>query len=383
MVAYTSYSTDARVIKQAETAIRAGYSVDFLTLKEAGKARTEVLHQVRIFRLGVEQYDGGRFAGYLVSYLHFFLRCFIRVTMLHIKKRYRIIHVNNMPDILVFTTLLPKLCGAKIILDIHDPMPEIFRAKFKGSSSNLLYHLIRLLEKWSVTYANKVLTVNEPVKNCLIARTRIPEGKITVVANYPDAMFSKGADHYDTAFPVRMVYHGTIAERYGFEDALRALSAVEQRENMRLTIIGESSYGTILTRLIEDLGLENTVHFENKRYPLAQLPDLLRHFHLGFVPYERSPAIDYILPVKLLELLSLGIPAITFQSSTIESYLDKSMYFTYSPECPQTLTDVVNQIIMNPALLLEKRNAILHNQHPFRWEQEAEKYLQVIRRLAT
>jgi hypothetical protein len=28
-----------------------------------------------------------------------------------------------MPDVLVFGTLIPKLFGAKVVLDLHDPMP--------------------------------------------------------------------------------------------------------------------------------------------------------------------------------------------------------------------------------------------------------------------
>ena len=30
-----------------------------------------------------------------------------------------------MPDFLVFSALIPKLLGAKVVLDLHDPMPEL------------------------------------------------------------------------------------------------------------------------------------------------------------------------------------------------------------------------------------------------------------------
>ena len=36
-----------------------------------------------------------------------------------------------MPDVLVFGAIVPKLLGAKIILDLHDPMPELMQTIFK------------------------------------------------------------------------------------------------------------------------------------------------------------------------------------------------------------------------------------------------------------
>ena len=36
-------------------------------------------------------------------------------------RRYDLVHVHNMPDILVFAALVPKVFGAKVVLDLHDP----------------------------------------------------------------------------------------------------------------------------------------------------------------------------------------------------------------------------------------------------------------------
>ena len=35
-----------------------------------------------------------------------------------------------MPDMLILSALVPKLLGAKVILDLHDPMPELMQAIF-------------------------------------------------------------------------------------------------------------------------------------------------------------------------------------------------------------------------------------------------------------
>ena len=47
-----------------------------------------------------------------------------------LRHRYDLIYIHNMPDILVFSALVPKAFGAKVILDQHDPMPELMMTIF-------------------------------------------------------------------------------------------------------------------------------------------------------------------------------------------------------------------------------------------------------------
>ena len=51
--------------------------------------------------------------------------------------KYDVIHIHSVPDPLVFTAFLPKLVGAKIILDIHDLLPELYASKFGVSLNSL------------------------------------------------------------------------------------------------------------------------------------------------------------------------------------------------------------------------------------------------------
>src|SRR5271169_6295190 len=121
MVAYTYYEVDPRVIREAEAAVDGGFDVDVLTLRRPGSTPIEVLRGVRVIRLNQSKYRGKTHFRYLTAYLKFFLRCLLKTTALYFKQQYAVIHVNNMPDFLVFSTIVPKLCGAKVLLDIHDP----------------------------------------------------------------------------------------------------------------------------------------------------------------------------------------------------------------------------------------------------------------------
>ncbi|MBP1768337.1 MAG: hypothetical protein H6P98_2452, partial [Candidatus Aminicenantes bacterium] len=115
---------------------------------------------------------------------------------------------------------------------------------------------------------------------------------------------------------------------------------------------------------------------------LRQIPMLAAPFHLGLVPYKPGPATRYMLPVKFVEMIAMGLPAITVANVPIRHYFDENMYFAYNPESKTSLADVVCRIIDHPELLLEKREAILRNRGRYLWTGEGRKYLEVLNQLA-
>src|SRR6267142_3916234 len=109
MIAYSYYESDARVIREAEAAVEGGFDVDFLSLRKEGTPKIEVARGVQVIRLNQGKYRGGGHFRYLLGYIEFFLRCFAKATVLFFSRWYAVIHVNNMPDFLVFCTIVPRL----------------------------------------------------------------------------------------------------------------------------------------------------------------------------------------------------------------------------------------------------------------------------------
>ena len=69
-----------------------------------------------------------------------------------------------MPDLLVFTAVIPKIFGAKIILDIHDTMPELYKTKFRSILANIAFFILLIEEKFSAWFADQVIAVHIPQK---------------------------------------------------------------------------------------------------------------------------------------------------------------------------------------------------------------------------
>ena len=383
IIAYTDYLTDARVIRHAESASSAGYVVDVVTPIIRGQEKSLVLNQVTLHRLRATRYCGPEKGRYILSYINFFLRCVFRISWLHIKNKYRIIIVCNMPDFLVFSTAFAKLSGAKTVLDIHDPMPHIYMAKFSGSRRKHLYHLIILLEKLSAAFSDKVMTVSEPVKRDILLKDGIPADKIVVVTNFADEQIFKIHEDYSIGLPLRMIFYGTISARFGFEDVLSAINKVRHRDKISFKIIGTGDGEAMLQERIRVLELGNVVEFDNRTYPLWLMPDIIGKHQLGLVPYSPSHATDYMLPVKLLELLAMGIPAITIPNTAIRHYFNESLYFAYNPRIIETLTLLIERLLDEPTLIHIKREAILKARSKFLWKNERQKYLDTLSQLST
>ena len=83
------------------------------------------------------------------------------MSFLFFRKRYDIIQVHTMPDFLVFAALVPKLFGAKVILDVHDLMPELYMCKFRAGPRHFIIRLITWVERRSIGFAHQAIAVHD------------------------------------------------------------------------------------------------------------------------------------------------------------------------------------------------------------------------------
>src|SRR6266550_2893072 len=75
--------------------------------------------------------------------------------------------------------------GSKLILDLHDPMPELMQTIFRLPPESLSVRALKTMEKKSIAFSDLVLTVNIACQNLYSARS-CQRDKIRVVLNSPD-----------------------------------------------------------------------------------------------------------------------------------------------------------------------------------------------------
>ena len=112
MIAQSYYQIDSRVRSQAEALIEKGYEVDVIALRY-NKKIFDALNKVRIYQIPVKKNRGGLIR-YIFEYIMFFLLSFSWLTISFFIKRYKICHVHNMPNFLVFSTIIPNCLVLKL-----------------------------------------------------------------------------------------------------------------------------------------------------------------------------------------------------------------------------------------------------------------------------
>ena len=115
----------------------------------------------------------------------FWWRSLIILGLRHARKRYDLVHVHSIPDFMVFAAALPKLTGCRIILDIHDLVPEFYADKFGVSSRSLIFKILGLVERISCRFADHVIISNHIWQKTLHSRS-VSENKCSTILNYPD-----------------------------------------------------------------------------------------------------------------------------------------------------------------------------------------------------
>jgi glycosyltransferase involved in cell wall biosynthesis len=351
MIVYTIYPTDARVRREAETLASSGaFDVTVFCLKENKTPKAYSKENVNIRELNAGKYGGGSRFRYLLSHLGFLGKAFFACTALFFRRGMDIVHVHNMPNFLVFAAIVPKLFGIPLILDMHDSVPDTFQAKFSGKAG-LLFKILCLEEKLSAWMSDRIICVNHVQKEVTVARG-IPSEKMYISMNVPDhKKFAKSADHIRLKKTrngkFKVVYHGTITERLGIDLAVEASARLRSRiPGLELHLWGRGDYLSVLQDRSRQLESEDRVFFHGM-VPVEELPVVLAEMDLGLIPNRKSAATDLMLPVKLMEYIALGIPAVAPRLRAIEYYFTDDMVSFFEPENVDAIVEAILKIYKN------------------------------------
>ena len=118
VIVFSYYPHDVRVRRETEALLDKGIHVDVICLKHELAPLEEDCYGIHVHRINMKKSRSGLFL-YFWEYITFLLRALIKLSILHFKHKYRVVHIHNLPNILVFTAVIPKLFSAKIILDMH------------------------------------------------------------------------------------------------------------------------------------------------------------------------------------------------------------------------------------------------------------------------
>jgi glycosyltransferase involved in cell wall biosynthesis len=391
IVRHSFFPSELNVKREADALRGAGFDVHVICLRNRGEAGSEVVDGVQVHRLPVA-HRRGSIARYLWEYNAFFVLAAWKLARLHRKHRFAAVQVNTMPDYLVFAALYPKLTGAKVVLHLHEPVPELFQTMFPDRwHTRIFIRSTEVLEQSAIRFADHVLTVTDQMRDNYVRRGADPS-KFTVVVNVPDNLrfeisrwehlrdrveAVKLEEHSRGVF--RVLTHGAIEERYGFDTIVRAIAALSPEiPAIQFRFMGAGEYLPEVLALARDLGVEDRVH------------------HLGFVPFEtmieeilladvcvvavkRSPYSVLVHTNKMYEYMALRRPIVASRLDSVAAYAPDDAVLYFEPGRDESLAAALRHAFENPDKMARRVEAAGAVYERWRWDRERGNYLSTYR----
>lgn len=377
MVAYTRYESDNRVRRYAEALAKRGDHVDVVALRQEGQAASDVINGVHVFRIQRRIASEKNKFMYLGKLCLFFVRSMAFLTREQFRNRYDLIHVHSVPDFEVFAAAYPKLTGTKIILDIHDIVPEFYASKFKTSHDSLAFKMLVGVERLSTRFSDHVIAANHIWEKRLQERSVKPS-KCTTMLNFPDTQDFQRRGRTRTDDKFILLYPGTLNYHQGLDIAVRAFAKIkDQVPQAEFHIYGEGEQFEPLKSLIVELGLQNRV-FLRPILPYHQITSVIENSDLGVVPKRSNSFGNEAFSTKILEFMAMGVPVIVPDTAIDRYYFNDSVAKFFKANDENSLADAMLLFISNPEMgrnLAKNADVFIKK---YTWDENKASYLDLV-----
>jgi glycosyltransferase involved in cell wall biosynthesis len=384
MLSYSFYESDNRIIRYASSLATRGDNVDVIALRRSQKhAAEECLQQVRVARIqDREQNERGKWT-FMYRLLRFTFRSSLLLARRQLKQPYDVVHVHNVPDFLVFAAWLPRLLGARIVLDIHDIVPEFFASKFGAAPGSLSCRLLKRVERLSCAFADHVIVSNHLWGDRLMARS-VEKANCSVIINSVDLalFFPRGRTRGEDG-KLRIIFPGGLQWHQGLDIAIEAFALLRKEvPAAEFHIYGDGGVKKDLVELARKLGVQEEVSFY-PAVPIKDVPQLMADADLAVVPKRSDSFGNEAYSTKIMEFMTQGVPVIVSRTEIDQFYFNDRVVSFFESGDAQDLARKMLELSRQPGL----REDLVRNGYNYvarhAWANNEFEYLNLIDTLAT
>ncbi len=382
MITHSNYEGDNRVRRYAEALVKRGDEVDVIAIAKGSiPLGEENISGVTVDRIQHrERNEAGKW-DYAWRLLRFHVFASINLTRRHRELPYDLIHVHNVPDFLVFAAWYPKFMGVKLILDVHDIVPEFFSSKFGARKEDVYMTLLKRIEKASASFADHVIISNDLWRETFVSRSA-PRDKTSVFLNHvdPSIFYPRVRARKDER--VVILFHGTFNWHQGLEVAIEAFARLKNAVPKAEFHIYGGGHQEKLIQLADQLGVGESVKFCGG-VSLDEIPNIVVNADLGVVPKRARSFGNEAYSTKIMEFMSQGVPVVVSRTKIDSFYFDESAVCFFESENVQAMTEAMLEVLQNA----DKRQSLIRGGHDYvvhhGWEARKLEYFQLVDSLAT
>ena len=380
MLAYTFYDQDNRVRRYAEALAKDGHCVDVVALKSPGGDSFNKLFNVNIYKIQERKMNEKGKLSYLYRILLFFFRSFLFITKRHLLSPYNLIHVHSVPDFEVFAAIIPKIMGAKIILDIHDIVPEFFSTKFHSTTNSLQFKALLWVEKLSCRFSDHVIISNHLWYKKIVKRS-VKEDKCTVILNYPDTTIFKDNPNKSNSIKTQdviLLYPGSLNWYQGLDIAIQAFALIKDKvPQSKFLIYGSGPSEKYLKDMIIHLNLEGRVTIK-KPVSLETVSQIMCNTSIGVIPKRNNSFSGEAFSTKILEFMTLQVPILISRTKIDAHYFNDDIVTFFEPDNIKDLSIQILEMIKNFELRRNQAKRALCFVKDYQWDKNQNIYFDLI-----
>ena len=270
MILDAPFPDDARVSNECDELIKSGHEIFLFCLSYKKKfQKIEVYNGINIrryfcskisYKLSALANDLNLYSNIMFSKIHDFA----------LTNDVEVLHIHDI-QIADASLKVARKLQIKTVLDLHENRPEIMK-DYKHVNSFLGKLLIsskrwKIAEEKFVNQSDKVIVVTKEAKKEILTRCDKKNNEIIVYPNTVRQSFYKNKiinqefkETYSNDFV--MLYIGNTSKRRGLDTVLDSMIRIKKRvNNIKLIILGKSSYDNELKKKINKLKLDSVVDF--------------------------------------------------------------------------------------------------------------------------
>jgi glycosyltransferase involved in cell wall biosynthesis len=317
---------------------------------------------------------------YPFEYCAFFLAALFVVSALALRRRYDVVQVDNLPDHLVFVTLVPRLRGARVVFNMFELMPDMVASRYPRGLKRGLAHIARWVETAAMGWSQHVIVVSQDCWRRIHARG-VPASKLSVVLNttpWPAGQLAANGKFRPAGSRRYVVTHGTVVRRYGVHLAIQAFAQLARRwPDLEFRVIGDGQARPHLERLVAELGLSDRIRLLGY-LPWSETIEQISGAAVGIVSVLADGYGEILLPTKLLEYAAVGVPVVCARLPAVEDYFPEDSVSYFTPGDPVQLGDRLDELLRDPAMAARQAQRATEIAHELDWDHTRDAYVEAL-----
>jgi len=377
MLSYSFYETDARIKQYANALIERGDSVDVIALRQPGQPVRASFDGVNVFRIQTRMVNERGPLSYLLRIMRFLVVAAVFMARRHKAEHYHLIHVHSVPDFLVFAAIVPKFFGARVILDIHDVLPELYASKFHVSQDSLWFRFLIFVERVSIAFADHAIIANHLWWERVSQRCG-SSAKCSPIRNYPALRLFNPNIRTRANGKFLITYPGSLNRHQGVDVAISAFAKIkDQMADAEFHIYGEGPAKESLIKLAEDLGISDRVIFHGL-LPTEQIVRVMADTDLAVEPKRAGSNFgNEALSMKIFEFMAVGVPLVVSRTKIHQYYYSDSLVKYYDGDNEDQLAANILLLRRDPKLRKQQIAKALEYVQAHNWDVDKIQYLQI------